>query len=247
MESKIMVVAKEGQALVGTATHELNGICETTFETNNIPSLVEFIKGVENAQVYFDESKIEIHESEPQYDSEPIAVCVIENDAFLKKLIEANGKKFTLDSMEVFLTTFRDFFDKDGKQMLDFCVNGSVNKITKVVKSKDNSGNLNLNVTRESGKDDFKCPQKISFTIPVIKHIDKKVKFEFDMFMNFREGSEAPIVELWFLNLNLATVIEDFKKTIVLNEISSVALLKFWGSLKLQKKTDSWKYKEHGI
>jgi hypothetical protein len=248
MENKIVVVSKDGKpALIGTAFHELVGKCLTTFSTTSIQAFRDFLKKAKDSVIYFNELGISAYPEAMEYGSLPVAICDISDSCFLKNLKNAHGKKFSLEAMEEFLTTLRDYIDLNGKKVLDFCTNANINKIVKMVRTKDNSGNLNFNVKRESGADDFQCPKTIAFKIPILENLSDVQEFTFDMFLGIKEIQDGVVVELNFRNLNFSTQVDDFRKAIVVRELESVYLPKFWGKLQTKDFTDSWKYKEHGI
>lgn len=247
-ESKINIIAKDGQALIGSAFHTLTGGCRSMFKTSNMESFRNYLKNIKDAKVFYDDDSVVVAPDVFQYNDDIIASCMLSETLFLTNLKEANGRKGSLKSMEEFLTAFLPFMDAEGRKVLDFCKNGVTKKIVEMVRSSDNSGNFNFSLKYESaGKEDFECPKKITFKIPVFNHIADIEEFTFDMYLTSEISQGALKIELWFRDLGFELKKEEIKRKIVAREIASISLPKYYGEISVEKFTDEWKYKKNGI
>jgi len=256
-KNKIVVVAKEGEAKVkyGTMFHTLTGKAFKTYRTDNIDTFFDYLlEQNEEGELFFNsESIVAMRNVITFEDNLPIAICEFNESPYLRILREANNKGHSFEKMEDLLLKLREYSDYYGRQVFDFCRNAMVNKIVKMVRTKDNSGNFQFNYSTETGADDFKCPELVTFSVPIIEHINETWMLPFDMILNFKQGTESVIAELKIVDLNFDTKVKDFKKQIIEKKIGEFysgqeatshcgQWVSFWGSCEIVKLTDQWKY-----
>jgi hypothetical protein len=242
---KITVVAREGEALVGTSFIELLAGNSETYQTDNIHYFKDYLKGVVDAKIFFQDDKVVAMPNCPDDDHvyRPLAVCEICESPEIVHIKNHSNLKYTVDLMEGILTRVRDNLNSNGISVLEFCSNGVIRKIVSVERSRDNRGNINLNIKRESGQDDYQCPKTITFKVPVIQHLLDEFEFTFDMALGLKEA----IIDLSFISLNFRNEVSKIKRNLIIRELSEIEIPKYWGELKTTRWTDEWRYKRNPL
>lgn len=258
-QSKVVVVAKEGVALLGNAFHVLNDFSATQFTTESIKNFLEYITkaGPDNDggpfELYYTVKGVEAYITPLTRYSVLAALCTLKQSPYLNRLMEIANKDISIDQFEKLLRSMRKFLDASGLDLLSHVRDLSVSKITSVRRKKDNAGNFSYEVKRESGAGDFTPPDRIVFTIPLFATIDQaqvNQGFCFDVVFSIKEPSSAdkpePVLMFKLESLNMEDEVSALKIREIQIALASVDN-KFFGSAKVLPADDGWKYKQNKV
>jgi hypothetical protein len=251
--AKYVVVAKDGQALIGSHFHTLEDKSCNEFVTESINDLATYIKDTAGKVVIFYDDDVVTAMPEmcalPQTESRylrPVAVCNLLKTSYFKQLKNALGKDMGIVEFERFMTVFRNNAGTDGKALLDNIRDFRVSKVVSVDRKKDNRGNVVFGYRRESaGTDDFQPPEKIKFFIPVYEHIDDKGFFGCDFIFDYKEVGDSVQLVFRLENLNWEDEAAKACEGIIKDALAKIEVPKYRGKVVLHEATDAWKYKSN--
>jgi hypothetical protein len=259
METKTVVVAKDGVALLGNHYHILCDRSKNTFKTSTPKDFIDYLQThrlqpgrLSNLGVFYNDKQIVATSLIPEYNSEPIAICSLKISTPLSNLIGlANSGLVKLPDLELILYKLRNYFDGTPvKELLDRTRDYKMEKVTRVEMKKDNQGNYLHTIYRKGTTDDVDPIEKISFTMPVFDGMNGPehcININLDSLMDYREIEGSVIIAYRFLNPELDDLIRNRMIEIIGECLKPIDMPKFWGSLECINNTDSWIYEANQV
>lgn len=237
--------------------HILESETRKTFETNRLLALkdyiIDYLEGEGKAvSMYYGEDSVVVWPVRAQYDlarnDVAIAKCSLDFTdelTILKNHINCDigEKKFC-----EFLRKMAKYCPESMK-LKDSVENMEMKKKVSMSKSKDSRGNFSYEYTvSEDGKASFTPPDKLVFKIPVFKHIDKMIAFEFEFAFSFymqgAEETQQAHCNYRLEMLNWDQFLEQACTVLIEEEMKQFDCPKYWGELNKFQFTDEWKYKD---
>jgi hypothetical protein len=253
METKTVVIAKEGIAKIGSDIIVLKDQSVNKFTTDSIFDFIAFINLLQllvgKAVVFYSSTQLMLKETAAAIHQSALAVCALSVHPILERILRNTGRALQVKELDEFLFEVRNFYgDVNAKALYDRLQKLVVKKITSMTREKDRSGNYSYSAERKDGEGSVEFPASISFMVPVFEHMeDKKVAIVFDLFIDYKEGEEGPSISFTLKNPLIQEYLEGMRKSIIEEAIKEITLPKLWGTLATIEQTDSWQYQKNGI
>jgi len=247
------ITAKDGSATVniGKDVVKLTDHTSHTFKTDDIGAFTKYCKevGEEGKKVFFSSQTVFMGVAAPDRYSEPEAICEIAVHEFVRLLISAQGKDFSLTGFEELLFTLRPYIDDAGRALYSYVRNFSAAKITSIKREVDNKGNFNHSIIREKGgASEFDIPETLTFTIPVVNaDVDILKAFTFDVYFTWKDTSDGCQVLFKLKNPLLGFEVDKAVRETLMEVMSVLNCPKHWVTREKREKNDDWSFLFNGI
>lgn len=257
-ETRINVIAKDGEARVGKTFFTLNDESAATFVAESFEDFKAYVGTFKTQRVglFYNNVGIMAYDMDTVdtevRTAEPLASFKWQLSAIAELICSTNGRKMDRDSAERFFRRVAGYGDDKILDLLSRIKDFSVSKKLKIDRKKDGRGNFTFLVSRESaGSDDWTPPEKISFDFPLFEMIPNKVKltmdFSFDFHADDDDDDESVKLEFLLEDLAIKENIQRQKNEVIQAIIKDLPGTRYCGGLAIQKRTDSWKYQESTI
>lgn len=253
MELKTMVVAKDGQALLGRHFHTLNYFTRKTFSTNMIITLIQYISTIitDVSFIVFNARKITVMPSNPNEHSGILATCELNNSPIMDLLNKYCNRELTLQQLETFLYDIRKHWGSgtDCKDLYDHVRDFTLKKLTTFERKKDNQGNFIFAYSRKDEKGDIEPPKPIKLVhIPIFNlHNAELPEIEFDVNMEFEQHDDSAEVTYTLRNPFFNQIVMEAQKAAIEGYLAGVPQPFFWGEAGITTEDDGKKYMENGL
>lgn len=249
-DNGFQIVMAGEKAIIGKDFHVLEDKSNMVFTSSNPAAFKQYL--AENTTIdgdliiTYDEGKIVAQPIKPSYTSEIIACCNLRETPIVS-LIRNNLSSVKADAFEKFLYTVRKYYDKAGKELYDQVKHLVIKKVTKIERVSDNSGNYHFCVTRTGDKEDMEPTRTIKFTFPIFDSMSDTVEIEFDVHLEYKEIDGGVAISYSLVNPFFEDEIRQAKLEILESILVDYECLVVYGTAKINRETDAWKYKENGL
>ena len=252
---ELNITGNTNELTLQNKTHVLTSETRKLFSTNRVSSLKNFLSDFgkdSEYSIYYGDKIISVWPlvagtKDISKNEIAFAVCNLEFTDELNIL----RSKINVDIRE---KDFCELLRKMAKygdllKIKDDIENMEMKKIVSMSKSKDSRGNYSFEYSvKDHGKASFLPPEKLSFTIPVFKHIEKSIQFDLEFVFSYvmagaDEAKEARLTYRLEM-LNLDQFIEKACTVLIEDQMNQFSCKKYWGSLSMETKTDEWMYKD---
>jgi hypothetical protein len=247
-----IVVGKEGgQAVVltGKNFHILEDATTTTLKTKCIDSFVKYIKPFleKGIRVFHMDNKAAAQYPTVGHDSQPVALLELEMHSALNRIINQNKRPMTQTAADDFFSSMRPYMENSTK-IFTAVRNLDAKFITEIQRKVDNSGAYQFSVTKTTGEQEAKIPEKVKFNIPVFELVDDKITVEFDIVFTYSDPGNANerIQIQWSLqNFELDEIVTAAMRDVMLEHFKDIPKDQLiYGELEVRRQDTSWKIKE---
>jgi hypothetical protein len=241
---------KAGTVLFGKKIITLKDESKGCYTTDNLEDFfAEAITYSEPVTVFQNGYNLEAYMTndteEPEYNTHPFSICNLKEHPLLSELKRRNNAAMNIVEFSNLLRAFKNYLDPQTLKVLDNLNDLKIKKIVSVVNKTDHRGNFSVGITAESGKQDYQFPEQIGFDLPLLQNNETKIHIDFDFLFTWKMEEQNASLEFRIVNYEMSSLINDKiypAITELASDKKSIELLR--GSFKVDKLTDSYKYKE---
>jgi hypothetical protein len=251
--AKMTIVAKDGTALIGNHFHTLVDESHLLFTTDDLASFKAYLAEdrepiLGTMSIYYSEGSVIAMRDEININTQVTAKCTISETSYIEALRKLNNKAIPLEGAEKTMLLFRPFSGVQGKEILDFCKSAHIESVINIDREKGNSGDYQFSLTRKkSGKDQFVCPESISFKVPILKNIAEERAITFETSFDYENVGDKVEMTFTFSNIDIDNIIAFNKREILDGLLKDLPFKKYWGNASVIALNDAWKYKANPL
>jgi hypothetical protein len=256
METKINVFAQEKETTLrlGADVITLEDHTSKTFRAANLINLVEYLLAYVKTEfmVFYKNLSVVAFPKEITHDTQPIAELQMKEHAMLlaiRNLISDPKAPRDLDKPFRALSQFLTQPKAEGFALRDMARNLSISKNTQIKTTKDDAGNYQYLVSRESGGTlDVRPPECLAFTVPLFAgNMMDRVTIPVDVSFNYQEDPTTTSVKCWyeFSCPMLDDIVEERQAEVIETHLSVVSVEKYAGTCTITPQDDKWKYQRN--
>lgn len=247
MNNTFKVTAQGDTLLLGSSFHTLNDETVDVFETDNMDAFAAFMKGRENVNLFYNEKSVHAMPFKVNRFGDPVAKLNLYPTNALERLRSRIGSKMTLNNFEEFLFEMREYLGENSLMLLSKVKHLMVTKVVKMEREKLQNGDFTFAISSKAEKGSFTPPEILEFEVPIFRHLDHSRIFSVSLFFDFQQTDEAVVMTFTMKSPTFSEELEQSQKEIVEEELLGLDFHKFWGSLQVNRRDDSWKYIKNGI
>lgn len=250
MEKKFEIHPTGEKLLFGKNIIELTDMSRGKFTTH---SLQDFRKAVNNDYVvYVDGTNLTAYKSgevlEPEYRSEPFAVCNLLINPILQILRQRNKSEMDLALFGEFIRSMKPYLVSDSLSLLDALSDLKIKKIVDIEQQSDRRGNFCFSVKAEKGKADYEFPLQVGFKVPLFDGDDDRlIELYYELIFTWAVADASVDLSFKLVNYSQETLITKQMK----NEIEAIfkdsGIQIFSGKFEVMRMTNEFAFKESNI
>ena len=248
-EKRINITLPNGKdsnvMLFGHTSIELQDLTKGVFVTDNIASFKDYESG-DDTIFFLTPTKIESFTNtkllQLKYDSLPEAVCNLKLHSAIILMASSLNKTLDLTGFLVLLKSLKNYATAETLKIIDSLNDLKIKKIVQIQHKTDNRGNFAIGVTADSGKQDYKFPETISFNLPLLQGNNYTARFDFDLMFSWKMEEQSASLEFKLVNLEFTSQTEQSIYAAIEAELQDSGTV-YRGSFKIEKQLDDFKYK----
>jgi hypothetical protein len=259
LSEKLLIEAKNGQVLIGSAFHTLEDKSRTTFKAQNLDAFKAYLRDQKEAvKIYCELGLVRALPVEIDRYSRAIAEITFKESEPLRLLANNKNTKRSLSDFTELLESMKRFDAGGVLSLLNSLRSFKLQKIVSVAQTNDRRGNFAYSVQMEKGKDDLLLPETISFEVPIFNGHPNKIIFTFELLFDPSRVGSGGSMDFTLQNFNWDELLEEAKIQLINwellpqppvegKEAPAPLGLVVWGAPEIHVINDAWKYLENAI
>jgi len=237
---------------VGNDIITLEDFTDETFQTNSLDDFCSYLENIDPDgslnNIYLNEKFVTAFPVEIDHFSGITCSCKMENHRALSMLLQKENSVMNRQEFENFLRYLARYGDENVLDLFSWVKNFEIKTVNHIQRRKEPDGSFSLHISREKAeKESYSPPTKISFHVPIFKNMLNNVLLDFEFFFDYTNHEDKVTTSFKILNVEINEIIEKAQKEVISDFTKGLKNKKYWGSLSINQKNDSWKYRENKL